>query len=167
MSAYVSDFVSNKTWIVMTSPSSLQIAPFDMLLVSAVNLLFYFVTHIQDISFPVDLVSFASAHNNSGYYWLLLRPFRVRRIRFNWRVQYDSITRVHGPCSRAPVHTNRGHGPCVPSFKKKAPWWCKRSNWGRRVYDVTCVACFIMAALRSRCGHYIFVLFLFSCFFLA
>jgi len=113
----------------MTSPSSLQIAPSDMLLVSAVNLLFSFVTHIQDISFPVDLVSFVSAHNNSGYYWLLLHPFCVRPIRFNWRVQYDSIARVHGPYSRAPVYTNREHGPCVPSFKEKAPLWRKRSNW--------------------------------------
>ena len=42
----------------MTSPSSLQIAPSDMLLMSAINLVFYFVTHIQNISFPVDLVFF-------------------------------------------------------------------------------------------------------------
>jgi len=65
----VSDFVSNKTWIAMTSPSLFQISPLDMLLESAINLLFYFVTLIliPDISFPADLVSFTSAHTNSGY----------------------------------------------------------------------------------------------------
>ena len=108
--SYPSDFVSNKTWIAMTSPSLFQISPLDMLLESAINLLFYFVTLIPDISFPADLVSFTSAHTNSGYYWLLLHPFRARRIWFNWR--------------RDRIRSN-----LLRSLKKEAPPWCKRSNW--------------------------------------